>query len=384
MAAVLLGIAKIFPFQLVYVRAGVIGDFTTNLDYWASYKFLHSHEKQPYPIFFRSAVVSNKYLLSLWKKRVMIMPRFFTGFFSRLYAFCSSNKELAHLKFRLAEARGGVHLEQTLWSSPIAIAMPKADQERCREVLAEIGLPKNAKFFIFHGRDNAYKSWLLQNHKEFSAKEDKTDLKYNFRNVEISTYLPAVIDLVESHGLYAVRLGKVVKGSLGAKNPLVIDYASSDLKSDMLDIFLTAHCEFCLSSVSGIDTVPVTFRKPVFRANFIPIGHACQGVFDFFIPKKITREDGTPLSLQQIFDAGIGYYFSESDRGFRVVNNTDEEIRQFALDAFQECFGGQNLDDEALAVRERFAQIMKKNGLEVPSRCRIGIGYAKANPWFLA
>ena len=39
-----------------------------------------------------------------------------------------------------------------------------------------------------------------------------------------------------------------------------------------MDIYLGAKCRFCLSTGSGWDEIPSTFRKPMAYTNIVPIG----------------------------------------------------------------------------------------------------------------
>ena len=71
---------------------------------------------------------------------------------------------------------------------------------------------------------------------------DKTnenhDWKYHdFRDSNIQNYIPAMENLSEL-GLYAVRMGAVVKGRLNTANPAIFDYANCGKRTDFLDIYL--------------------------------------------------------------------------------------------------------------------------------------------------
>ena len=71
-------------------------------------------------------------------------------------------------------------------------------------------------------------------------------------------------DSLAKKGYYVFRMGKNVKGKFKTTSEKVIDYANSKYRSDFLDIFLGANCEFCISTGLGFDEVPEIFRNQRF------------------------------------------------------------------------------------------------------------------------
>ena len=63
-------------------------------------------------------------------------------------------------------------------------------------------------------------------------------------------------------------MGAIVEKPFKSKNPKIIDYANSNLRSDFMDIYLGAKCTFCISTGSGFQCLPVLFRKPIIDLSF--------------------------------------------------------------------------------------------------------------------
>ena len=92
---------------------------------------------------------------------------------------------------------------------------------------------------------------------------------HDFRDHEVEEMLPAMRYLVDS-GYTALRMGSVVNNKLEAAEPQIIDYASY-LRTDFLDIFLSAKCEFFVGDPGGLSTLPLIFRRPIVYINSIPV-----------------------------------------------------------------------------------------------------------------
>ena len=67
-------------------------------------------------------------------------------------------------------------------------------------------------------------------------------------------------------------MGKLQKNEMQLKNKNFLDYAFSNYKSDILDVWLMANCEFCISTGTGFDQISrIFFNRPVLYLNQIPL-----------------------------------------------------------------------------------------------------------------
>ena len=125
------------------------------------------------------------------------------------------------------------------------------------KLLKEMGISNNEKFVCLAVRDPKYLSFYYPN-------VDYSD--HNIRDFEIEKFNDAITNL-SNKGYYVLRMGKKVSSKLNLQNPKVIDYANSKFRSDFMDFFLMANCFFCISTVTGIDSVAMIFQETNFR-NF--------------------------------------------------------------------------------------------------------------------
>ncbi len=66
-------------------------------------------------------------------------------------------------------------------------------------------------------------------------------------------------------------MGAVIKEKIAAANPRIIDYAGSGRRTDFLDVYLGAKCDFFICSETGISIVPEMFRRPAVYTNWTAI-----------------------------------------------------------------------------------------------------------------
>ena len=108
--------------------------------------------------------------------------------------------------------------------------------------LNKMGLKKNNWYVTLHVRD--------KNYRLFEKNE-------NFRNADIKDYIPAINEIVNAGG-FVFRVGHVGSKQL-PKIKGLIDYANSEDKSEILDIFLGATSKFCIATSSGYYIIPSFF-----------------------------------------------------------------------------------------------------------------------------
>ena len=159
--------------------------------------------------------------------------------------------------------------------------------------LKNLGIVNEQKFVCLHVRDSSYlaESW---NYFGYSKRHDWSH--HDYRNSDISTYVAAADALAEM-GYTVFRMGAIVEKPLNSKHPRVIDYATNGMRTEFLDIFLGAHCAFCVSTGSGWDSVPQIFRRPSLYVNLLPIfPHHCV-VRDLMIYPKIIQDKVTKIDL---------------------------------------------------------------------------------------
>ena len=66
-------------------------------------------------------------------------------------------------------------------------------------------------------------------------------------------------------------MGSTVHKKMDYKDKKFIDYPFLNYKNFFLDIYLMSKCEFCITTGTGMDSVPALFRRPIISVNFSDI-----------------------------------------------------------------------------------------------------------------
>ena len=327
----LLLISKLILIRFAEIPTNRIGHFAMEVDLYISNKKLQN--KKTIDIFclqIDDNFVSNHKLLEEFKKYILVLPRILIlplilnakhyKFFSSQTFLLTKNKD-----------RDTEHIND---KTPVNLTLSNEDIKIGEEFLSKIGNgEKNIKFVIMIVRDSSY----LNNYFNHVNKMNAKDWSYhNFRDGNVDDYLPACEELTKL-GYYVIRMGQVVSKKLDTKNPMIIDYASNGMRTELLDIFLASKCEFCISSSTGYDALPMIFRKPVIICNYAPVAqvftHSKKNLITFrhHYSKKLNRR----LNLKEIFDeqlANIGKADGFTNEDLILQDNTPLELKEAILE----------------------------------------------------
>lgn len=185
---------------------------------------------------------------------------------------------------------------------PPSLSFSETELSIGEEFLSKNNISNREKFVCLNVRDSSFFSIS----KPLGWSKSRDWSYHDCRDSEISTYLAAAETLAEM-GYTVLRMGAIVKEQMISKHPRVIDYATNGMRTEFLDIYLGAHCRFCVSTGSGWDSIPQIFRRPSLYVNLIPIfAHACV-VRDLLIYPKMLQDNLTikDLALAEIIDLNI-------------------------------------------------------------------------------
>jgi putative glycosyltransferase (TIGR04372 family) len=254
------------------------------------------------------------------------------------------------------------------------------ENEKGMKFLESLGMDVGFKFVCLQVRDSSYK-------KKYG---DKRDWSYhNFRNSDIETYKEASIALAEK-GYWILRMGKSVNKTFNTGQPHIFDYANSQERCDFLDIWLMANCFFCFSTGTGLDEVPLVFRKPTIYVNFIPFRDMVSFGHNISLPKHLLwTETNKRLSLTE----HLNHSYIKSDeykkKGIFVEDLTSEEINESVQEMEARLVGSWRDSDEDVLLQKKYWKTIKAwpeykkfHGV-IHQDARIGSNFLRNNPEWL-
>jgi putative glycosyltransferase (TIGR04372 family) len=319
-------------------------------------------------IFYPTRHVSNRQLAKMWARHLRIW-RFarYADMLSRLLpgrdahiVNMPSDRDLYNFY-----ATTGPHLGFT------------AQEERLgQEALRRLGVPEAKPFVCIYGRDSAYLKKVQP--------EGKVNWDYHdYRDMTIRNFLPAAEELTKK-GYYIIRVGSVVEEALETQNPMIVEYSTSGLRTEFLDIYLCAKCSFFLGVSGGLVAVPMVFRQPIVYVNCIPLEYVfASSPQDILIPKKLwLRGTQRFLTFREILESGAGRYLHAEDyerAGIDIVENTPEEIAAAALEMDDRLGSRWQSTEEDEELQRRFRALFKTSEINGEFNARIGAGFLRQN-----
>jgi putative glycosyltransferase (TIGR04372 family) len=325
--------------------------------------------------------IANRALYRMWRRVMRIWPNWLMVPLWRLNERIPGGA--AHVVPQTSSTCLDVH--NLLDRCPPHLAFTEAEHARGRAGLAELGIGPSDRWVCVIVRDAAYTT------AAFPGK----DMSYHdYRNCDVEDYVEGA-EAVAQRGYFVVRMGAVVARPMRSAHPRVIDYATSGRRSEFMDLYLGAHCAFCVSDGLGYYAIPAAFRRPNAYVNYSPFFMFYSSrAADLGIAKTmVDATTGRRLTLGEMGARGVAQLSATRDfaeRGVRVVSNTPGEIRELMcemVDRLEGTWRDVPGDDERQA---RFwASYLEVIGRQREIchgevRSRYGAAYLRAHPDWVA
>ena len=277
---------------------------------------------------------------------------------------------------------------------PPHLGFTDAERRVGEEFLRRVTGESHPRWVCLAVRDAAYKR------AQFSDRDAHKDA---YRNASIAAYRLAARRLADD-GYWVFRMGAAVAEPLGVDHPRVVDYATNGMRTDFLDVYLGAHCAFCITTGLGIDSIPEIFRRPRLFTNYIPVANFGKyGPDVVLLPKQYRLAvagaapahpaAGRLLGLADLARlpgmGGCTDAYEYERAGIALEENSPEEILEAALEVRARLEGtwrdGDGDDARQRAFWERYATLEPAPIRNVAGyRPRIGAAFLRAHPHWTA
>jgi len=366
-------IKPFFLIRLGELQSGRIGHFSMNTELYCCEKDsgINTPPQSHIDIFFLQKRVCNKQLEKMWRRELIILPRWLLFPINKINLFL--NRLIPVKNFSKI---GPENLDRDVYNllekfDP-HISFTNEEEQKAKNILKDYGIDINCKFVCLLVRDPAYLDrYKNQSFRDFSY--------HNYRDADIDKYLLAAEELTK-RGYYVFRMGAKVLKPMESSNPKIIDYANTNLRSDFMDMYLGAKCTFCISvGGAGFFGVPYIFRKPN-AYIMVPFGHLCTAnKYDLSITKNhISNKTKKKLNFSEIFSNGVAIIYRQQEFDEKEVTleeNDPEEIRDLSIEMDDRLNGNWIETDEDSELQTKFWKIfsenIKKQNLEIPLHGKI-------------
>ena len=350
-AAILIVIAR----PLVLIRVGFlhsdrIGHFAANHEIFLCEDEIRKSQggRQSIDLYYMGRIpVCNEQLATMWKRKLRVWNSLLLRPISLIFRstgllashVCGDTPSLDRDVKNILD-RTTPHLEFT-----------SAEDIKGLALLRQFGVPSGAEYVCFIVRDSGYLKMLYGDLGDY----------HSYRNADINNFMLAAEELTK-FGVYVFRMGSVVEKQFISENSMIIDYASNELRSDFMDIFLGATCLFCLTTSTGFDAVPLAFRRPLAIVDYVPAGALpTWGKRHIVLTKHhLSESTGNELTLSQILDSKVANAVTSTDyrnAGIRLVENSAIEVANVCIEMYQRLKGRWIDEAEDIARQRQFQDL---------------------------
>ncbi len=161
---------------------------------------------------------------------------------------------------------------------------------------------------------------------------------HNRRDAEIDNYLEVIKYLISKDYL-VIRMGKFMKKKVNFKHPNFIDYSFCEFKTDLLDVYFGYRCFMTISSGSGWDSIPYSFRKPILYTNFSSHSKLqLSSVRHMSIFKLVKNNNNQYLNIKELLDNDLNLITNIYEEKKSLVSNLNyiENTSEDLLSAVKE------------------------------------------------
>jgi putative glycosyltransferase (TIGR04372 family) len=259
-----------------------------------------------------TSMQSNTYLASKWKDVLIVIPSWLA---SGLHDAGSLISRLKLEEPKLSITGGQNGLDRT--APHLSFSIDEIAEGKRR--LHEIGIDPNRPHVCLIVRDGGH----------YKAQGEIESPGYDFLNFDINNFASAAEELL-AHGFQVVRMGSGSEQPFSSAPKGVIDYALMNKRSEFLDVYLAATCEFAVSTQTGPDAVCMLFRRPVMYVDVTRYGQ-------FFFGSKLATwspvrllKNGRELNLSEIVNSDIAWFKDPTlftQNGVSQKKSSESEIR---------------------------------------------------------
>ena len=340
---------KIIRFQKLSTE--VIGSFAETTETYLCKKKINYEHKKNYLDCFCYGLIANNQLAQMVKKKIIVLPRYLLEPIIVLNGFFS--KYITTFKIHEINLKNYRDINDLYSKYSPNLEFTDDELKLGESTLLEMGIEKNSKYICFDIRDDAYKKKKsLLNH----------DMSYHdYRNFNSDNFIKAAEKITEK-GYYVIRMGRHVNKKFTSNNKKIIDYANSKFRSDLMDIYLGAHCEFCVTTCTGFSSIPLIFKKPL-AAIIIPLGLIQTYNNNFISITKHHFLNGQKLNAKEIFKKKLAFFLDSKlfkEKNIVLKEPSSEEISEFVLEAFNLFVKKKKFSEKNEQLQIKFRLELKK------------------------
>ena len=170
------------------------------------------------------------------------------------------------------------------------------------------------------------------------------------------------MEWLADQGLIVLRMGKRMKKKVNSNHKNIIDYAFCKDRSDLLDIWLFANCNLCITTMTGLDRVSDIYNRPLMAINYLPLIDMYAWGNSLNYPKYLAWKDSnTLLTLREVLNNQYTDSDSYVNAGIDIINLSEYEITSAVQEFWHRVKGVWVETDEGIKKQKRLWDILTRN-----------------------
>lgn len=283
-------------------------------------------------VYKRGTFIANQLLLEKWRDRIWISDSRILWQTSVIF------NKLGLTSFTVEIGRDYPVGFPELPAREFQFLVPLTDSElsEASKQLAVLPLELRTGFVTLTVRDGAYK-------RVHRITPLANDVKEAYRNNNIEDFV-VLCGEAQRAGLSLIRMGQAVERKFSNDVGACFDYASSGLRSELLDHYLMTQCQLCVTTSLGFDAIPGMAGIPRLVVNVVPYFVLSDHyAWDVVVPvrffdSELQRELSMTESLQRRSIRAFRGSEEIAQDGLIIVRMTPQEL----ADAFQDSLQFRN------------------------------------------
>lgn len=348
-------ISPIINIRLLEIETRAIGHLSEPIEIFLLEKKKGLIKKNFFDVYFGENYVSNEFLWAKWKEKLNLHfnDKIKRKFFGPIFRIAISKKDINMLiPYRHHYYSKDIHIHSLFQAFDInnvlknenpTISFSKEEKTISLNMLKKFDVNENDKIILFCNRDPFYRTRL---------KSETGEIKYGHRDQNIDDYDLGIKFLCDLN-YKVIRMGKNMHHKMNFKHDNFIDYAFSEIRTDMMDIFLHKICKFVISSQTGIECPAILFRKEVFYVNYSEFHLFHNHNYNIIHPKRLFyKRNEKELDIYDIYKERLSNYPSvDFDKfGIKFKNLDKSEIKLAFTEIIKVHENG--LDTETIKLNE--------------------------------
>ncbi|MDA8675822.1 TIGR04372 family glycosyltransferase [Alphaproteobacteria bacterium] len=131
-----------------------------------------------------------------------------------------------------------------------------------------------------------------------------------------------------------------MKKHLTINNQRYFEFIKTTNASDLIEIWLFAHCIFCVTTGTGPDTLPNVYRRPTLFLNMLPLLYLHDYHHTLTVPKHLSWKDtGRLLTLNEHLEHDYLRDERYDQNGIVITDLNSKEILEATKEFYERFFG---------------------------------------------